>query len=301
MKIVYIILAHTNHEQTLRLFNRLNKDGVNFVFHISKTSDSRYFEKVFSALKDQPNCYFAERAVVRWGDFGVVQGALNAIDTIHQKQINYDYAILLSGQCYPIKSHEVICQTLEKYKGKQILENIPFSEKQDDYFHRILLRHFWIGSLYFRYPRQAGRNKLLAALLNLLLFPFTPKRQPLTDGYLFFKGSLWWTLTGDCVEYIRRHAHSEDGQNLINFLKKTYHSGETYFQTVLMNSEYKESIVNKDLRYILWQETKGNTGHPNILTTDNFDDIASSECLFGRKFDIQIDAKILDMIDEFLL
>jgi hypothetical protein len=55
------------------------------------------------------------------------------------------------------------------------------------------------------------------------------------------------------------------------------------------------------LRYILWKEIKGNIGHPNILTTDNFDDIASSECLFGRKFDMQIDAKILDMIDEFLL
>ena len=46
MRIVYIILAHTNHEQTLRMFDRLNREGVSFVFHISTTSDPRYFNEV---------------------------------------------------------------------------------------------------------------------------------------------------------------------------------------------------------------------------------------------------------------
>lgn len=301
MKIVYIILAHTNHKQTLRLFDRLNKEGVSFVFHISTTSDPRYFNKVYSALKDQPNCYFAERAVVRWGDFGVVQGTLNAIDTIYQEKLDYDVAILLSGQCYPLKPHEVICRTLEKYQGKQLVEYISFSEKEDDYFDRITLHHFWLGGRHFWYPILGGRYKLLAALMNLILLPFVPKRKPMPDGFLFFKGSLWWTLTRDCVEFIQRHSHSEDGRNLIEFLKKTKHSGETYFQTVLMNSVYKESLINKDLRYILWDEVEGSIGHPNVLTIGDFENIASSECLFGRKFDMQMDAKILDRIDEFLL
>ena len=301
MRIVYIILAHTNHEQTLRLFNRLNKEGVSFVFHISTTSDPRYFENVYSALKDHPNCYFAERAVVRWGDFGVVQAALNAIDTISQQKLEYDYAFLLSGQCYPLKSHEAICRTMEKYQGRQLVEYFPFSQKEGEYFQRIVLRHFWIGNLHFWYPHQGGKNKILYALLDFLISPLVPKRQPLPDGYTLFKGSLWWTLTMDCVEYLHRQAHSENGRNLIEFLKKSYHSGETYFQTVLMNSEYKDSIVNKDLRYILWEDVKGHEGHPEILTTKKFDGIASSECLFGRKFDMIKDAKILDMIDEYLL
>lgn len=121
------------------------------------------------------------------------------------------------------------------------------------------------------------------------------------DGFSFFKGSIWWTLTRDCVEFIQHHAHSEDGQKLIEFLKKTYHSGETYFQTVLMNSKYKDSLINTDMRFILWDEVEGFSGHPNILTIDDFDAIVSSECLFGRKFDMQVDTKILNKIDEFLL
>ncbi len=301
MRIVYIILAHTNQEQTLRLINRLNKEGVSFVIHISTTSDPRYFMEIFSALKDQPNCYFAKRTVVRWGDFGVVQAALNAIDTITKEKLEYDYAFLLSGQCYPLKSHEVICQTLEKYKGRQLVEYIPFTEKEGDYLHRIVPHHFWVGSRHFWYPHRGGRNKLLTALLDVLISPFVPKRPPLPNGLLLHKGSFWWTLTRDCVEYLHQQAHSENGRILIEFLKKTYHSGETYFQTVLMNSEYKNNTVNKDLRYILWDEVKGGEGHPDILTTGNFEGIASSECLFGRKFDIRKDAKILDMIDERLL
>lgn len=301
MRIVYIIISHKNHEQTLRLFNRLNKDGVSFVFHISTTCDSGYFEEVHSALKDHPNVYFAKRAFVRWGDAGDVHAALNAIDTISQEKLDYDYAFLLSGQCYPIKSHEVICQTMEKYKGRQLVEYFPFSEKGDEYFDRIVQRHFWIGNLHFWYPHHGGQKKLLTGLLNLLIFPFVPKRQPAPPGYLFFKGSFWWTLTKDCVEYLYQYAHSENGRNLMMFLKNTYHAGETYFQTVLMNSEYKDSIINKDLRYILWDDEIDDAGHPNILTINNFDEMASSECLFGRKFDMQIDPNILDMIDEHLL
>lgn len=301
MRIVYIIISHKNPEQTLRLFNRLNKDGVSFVFHISKTCDPGYFEEVYSAMKDNPNCYFAERAFVRWGDAGDVEAALNAIDTIFQEKLEYDYAFLLSGQCYPLKSHEVICQTLEKYNGKQLVEYFPFSEKEDEYFYRIVQQHFWIGNLHLWYPHHGGQKKLLTGLLNLLIFPFVPKRQPAPPGYLFFKGSFWWTLTKDCVEYLYKQAHSENGRNLFGFLKYTYHAGETYFQTILMNSEYKDDIVNKDLRYILWEDPKVDDGHPEILTTKHFDDIASSECLFGRKFDMEIDAKVLDMIDENLL
>lgn len=301
MKLVYIILAHTNFEQTKRLFDRLNKGDVSFVIHISTTSSSEYFNEVYSALKDEPNCYFAERAVVRWGDFGVVQGALNAIDTIVEQKLDYDFVSLLSGQSYPIKSHEVICETLEQYRGKQLLEYIPFSEIQDEFLHRIEPHHFWIGNRHFRHPHQGSGNKLFANLIDFAISPFLPKRPPLPDGYVLFKGSFWWTLSKDCIEYIYEHVRTETGKNLIKFLKKTRHSGETYFQTVLMNSKYKDQVVNKDLRYILWKVALDEQGHPEVLTTQNFEGIASSECLFGRKFNLAVDAEIFDMIDEQLL
>ena len=88
MKIVYVIIAHINYDQIMRLYKRLNRENVSFVFHISLTSEPRLFERVFDTLKDQPNCYFAKRAFVRWGDAGDVQAALNAIDTICDNRID---------------------------------------------------------------------------------------------------------------------------------------------------------------------------------------------------------------------
>lgn len=300
MRLVNIILAHTNFEQTMRLYNRLKNENNSFVFHISQTSEHGYFEKVYAALHNQPNCYFSKRAVVRWGDFGVIQGTLNAIETIVENQLDYDYAILLSGQSYPLKPYPVICQSLEMNKGKQLIEIIPISEKE--WAHRIEIYHFWVGNRRFWYPHQGRRNKILASVVDYLIAPFIPKRKSLPQGYQLYKGSLWWMLTKDCIDYIHQQRQTEIGKNLIKILKTTRHSGETYFQTVLMNSIYKESIENKDFRYILWLDAStSGSGHPKILTVENFSDIVSSESLFGRKFDIEVDEEILDLIDEQIL
>jgi hypothetical protein len=235
---------------------------------------------------------------VRWGDSGDVQATLNAIDTICDNRIDYDYAILLSGQCYPIKSHTFICHTLEKNQGKQFVEYIPFDEMEHGLAHRIEPYHFWLGNFHFWHPHEGSRHKLLATLFDYLISPFIPKKPPLPQGYTLFEGSLWWFLTRDCVEYVHLHSQSENGQNLFKFLNTTYHAGETYFQTVLLNSKYKDCIVNTDLRYILWPD---DTGHPKYLTAKDFNDIANSEFLFGRKFDMAQDVEILDLIDENIL
>jgi len=302
MKIVYIILAHTNFKQSMRLFNRLNNEDASFVFHISKTCERHYYQKIYSALHNQPNCYFSKRAVVRWGDFGVIQGTLNAIDTICENHLDYDYAILLSGQSYPLKSHYVICQTLKKYQGNQLCEVILPSEIKKDWSHRIETYHFWLGNRRFWYPHRGRRSKFAASFIDFLISPFIPKKRSLPEGYILYKGSLWWMLTKDCIDFIYQYNQTEIGKKLKKFLKTTRHSGEIYFQTVLMNSSYKESIVNKDLRYILWLDANYRVrGHPETLTIENFKDIASSESLFGRKFDINVDEEILDLIDEHIL
>ena len=42
------------------------------------------------------------------------------------------------------------------------------------------------------------------------------------------------------------------------------------------------------------------TGHPYILRKDNFDMLKSRKELFARKFDIEVDSEILDVIDEYI-
>lgn len=41
--------------------------------------------------------------------------------------------------------------------------------------------------------------------------------------------------------------------------------------------------------------------HPYVLTLNEFDVLRKSECWFARKFDVTVDEKVLDVIDNKLL
>jgi hypothetical protein len=69
---------------------------------------------------------------------------------------------------------------------------------------------------------------------------------------------------------------------------------ETFFQTVLMNSPYKNRISYDNLRYITWPP---GSRHPMTLDRRDFDTFMDSNKLFARKFDTTVDADVLDMID----
>jgi hypothetical protein len=86
---------------------------------------------------------------------------------------------------------------------------------------------------------------------------------------------------------------------LVRFFKYVDVPDEIFFQTVLLNSPYRDIIVNDNLRHIDWKDPTA--GSPAVLTRSDFPALAESPKLFARKFDVRVDAGILDMIDERLL
>jgi hypothetical protein len=264
------------------------------VFHVSTKCEPEYYEKLYAALGDRENCFFSKRVNVIWGEFSLVQAALNAIDTLIEKNVNFDFAFLLSGQDYPIKSQNQIVHILSENREKQYMEFIPFSEL-NDLSHWIETYHFWAGKHRFQYPHQKTGNAI-SAIYNLFFSLFLPKNRKFPQGLTPYKGSTWWTLTRDCVEFLHQHNHSPNGKKILNFFKNTFHPAESYIQTILMNSKYRDCIVNNDLRFILWPQI--DDGHPKILTITDFNDMVSSDRLFARKFNSQIDSKVLDLLDE---
>jgi hypothetical protein len=63
-----------------------------------------------------------------------------------------------------------------------------------------------------------------------------------------------------------------------------------------MNSPYRDTIVNDDLRYSRWPPLPA--PHPVILREDDFERIVASGKLFARKFDPAQSAGLLAMIDQ---
>jgi hypothetical protein len=299
VRIAYIILAHKNFRQLKRLISRLENNHAHFFIHISKTSEKTFFRQTQIFLNKKDNCQLIIRERVRWGDFGIVQAALNGIKAICDHQKTFDFAVLLSGQDYPLKSNCEINSILSQKKGKQILEIFPLP--RNDWGHkggleRLKKYYFWIGSNMYRFPPTSTQSSFFKRFIDPI-GQFLWKVHSLPKSIAPYGGSFWWCLSKDCITYINRYVHSKDGIRLVKFFRHTLHPSEMFFQTIIMNSHLKGSALHHNMRFV--EFPKGN-GHPKTLTKEDKNRLLASNCLFARKFDLELDAQIFDIIDQYI-
>ncbi len=87
----------------------------------------------------------------------------------------------------------------------------------------------------------------------------------------------------------------ENKSKLIDFFKLSFIPDESLIHTILMNSPYKENLINDNLRHYVW---KRDVGSPNVLEEKDFESILASGKLFARKFDIEQDRMIIEKLQE---
>jgi Core-2/I-Branching enzyme len=287
MHLAYIISAYKYPEQLIRLIHRLNTGATSFFVHVDKKTDDQIYREIFDAFSDQINVHFVKRHRCDWGGFGHVAATLEGIGAIFRTNTRFEYAILLTGQDYPIKSTHDIDAFFEAHKGKLFLEffHLPTDvwqnrglvggmERIEAWHWRIFRRHirFWPGRLFLL-------------------------RRKFPAGFKPFGGSSYWCLSRECIEYI--YDLTALNPAFVRFFNYVDVPDEIFFQTAILNSRFKESVVNDNLRYIDWKD--GNSGSPRILRQDDFSTLFCSRKLFARKFDMTIDASVLNMIDEKIL
>jgi hypothetical protein len=278
MKIAYIIIAHKLPGQLVRLVKLLNTESVSFFIHVDKKTDDKTFLQMKEPLHAWKNVHFLKRRVANWGTFGQVQATLDGIQQALDLAPAFDYVILLTGQDYPIKSNEYISKFLEDGNGKSYLEYFSLPDdiwkNENGGLDRI---NFW--NLYF-----LGRPRKVFPRFDL------PYRKFLRENRIF-GGSAYWCLTRDCAKYINEYWRHND--HVRKFWKYVRIPDELFFQTALINSPFTDKIINDNFRYIVWRTTP----HPEILSTQDYEQLLGSKNLFARKFDANVDSKVLDLID----
>ena len=293
MKLAYIIIAHHNFPQFRRLVERLNKPGVSFIFRISGNCQEGIFEQVQQAYGSEANVRFAKRQSIYWGNFSIVRAMINSIAALVKSGFDYEYAIALSGQDYPLASHDEICATIAAGNGKQFLEYFNTDTMESDDAHRYLSHHLWLKNHHWWYP-HTNQKSWITRIYNAIVGLILPERRTLPHGYAGFKGSFWWHLTPDCIEYLDSFLKSSKGKDFIRYFTYTYHAAEFFFHTILLNSPYKDQIINQDNHYAVWFTE---TGHPKTFTLDDYETIMASGKLFGRKFELNGSTELFDKID----
>jgi hypothetical protein len=278
--LVFFILCHKTPEQVIRLVERLRDDNSVFVIHVDKRAERCVYDTLNSFSETHPGRVILCRRRYRcyWGRFGIVEATLSCIREAVESGLPIDYAFLLSGQDYPIKSIAHIRTFLEHHAGKEFIESFPADEPnrwtkaEGDHnaLNRVL---YWTISFRSRHLQVKWRRR----------FPF---------GFRPHGGSMWWCLTKECLIYIDRFVRENPAYT--RYFRKVFIPDESFFQSIVSNSPYSDRVISDDLRYADWENP--NPLYPRTLGTSDFDRLMTSSKLIARKFDDRSQA-LLDLID----
>ncbi|KAB7671723.1 beta-1,6-N-acetylglucosaminyltransferase [Bacillus sp. B1-b2] len=289
MELAFLIMAHKNVNQIARLIDKLDSDTSTFVIHFDAFGDNEEFIELREMYRHKSNIYFINRHKCYWGDISLIKVELECIELLLNENINFDYALLLSGQDYPIKSLSYIKNELQANRGKEFLQyfELPYDGWPNGGYDR--LRYFHINKLNLRNRHTNALTTFLYKVNRRIKIPRSKV------DYNFYGGSQWWCLSKDCLQYISKFL--EEDPQYYKFFKYVNIPDEFFFQTIIMNSPFREKVINDNLKYIDW------TGPelPAIFRKKDCDRLLSSSKLFARKFDQSIDEEILNLIDRTLV
>ncbi|WP_010632906.1 beta-1,6-N-acetylglucosaminyltransferase [Sporolactobacillus vineae] len=279
IKMAYAIQCHKNSGQINELIKNLNDENIDFFIHVDNKSN------IAKSIVKRDNVFLMkDRINVTWSGFSQVEATLGLLKMIRESNNDYDYVHLLSGQDFPIKSRYFIGQFFKNNLGKNFIE-------YEDFPIHILQR------IKVYYPKLLiGRGKIRRLVRGLYwrLIMKTPLTRKIDFLPRLYYGSSWFSITGECAKYILNFV--DENKKYYNFFKNSFCSDETFFQTIILNSIFKTSVVNNNYRYIDWY--KKGLPSPKTLTLDDYNKLSFSDDLYARKFDADIDNQVIGKIED---
>lgn len=269
-KICFLILAHKNENQLMRLLNHLKRD-FDIYMHIDKRSKLN--------LKSFDNVRIYKNIITYHGDVSLVHATIFLMKEAVKN--NYYRYIFISGQDIPLKTNKEIIDFFSKNKDKEYTSYIRIDYNKGCYDEMSFrLNSYNFGKVY---------RKLFGRKFRDFISKFPPIRRTTPDNIYY--GSQWWNLTDNAVKYIL--GYIEKNPDYLKRFNYTWGSDEFFFQSILMNSSFKDNCVNDCLRYLIW-----GVGTPINLQMKDYDGIKENikDNLFARKFDENIDSDIIDKL-----
>ncbi|KAM7463473.1 hypothetical protein LguiA_031594 [Lonicera macranthoides] len=128
------------------------------------------------------------------------------------------------------------------------------------------------------------------------IFHATQKR-PMPDAFKVFTGSPYVILSRPFVEFCVL-GWDNLPRTILMYSSNMILSQEFYFHSVVCNSpEFKNTTVNSDLRYMIWDNPP--KMEPHFLNTSDYKEMVRSGAAFATQF--EKDSAVLDVVDEKIL
>lgn len=309
--IAYHILCHDNFEQVTRLVDALYTEQDVFLIDIDdgKRPDTTALEVV----TDRPNVHVTHDANIGWGGSGTLRKTLDGAFNLLELDKQWEYYVVLSGQDLPLKSNSFIKKILGKgaasgtnyiscYQAPPLaLDSIDIANKGRKSFlwgdrghTRVYAKPGAINPQVNMYARtlvdvaEAGED---GAVYVGTVDRFTYQhRQAFFKDKPYFTGANWFNLHRDLLQHMQADPFTYE---LFTELKTTFIPDEAFFQTYIMNSQFRDTVSQNYGRLIL---RPGPVPRVKIFNINDSEVIANSKALFGRKFDTRHDSEIVNHV-----
>jgi len=291
MKQAILITSYKNYPHLKRILNYFDDDFYIYI-HLDKKSEISS-DEIEELTNHERVKFFCQKYKVNWGGLNHLRSILFLAKKALENKENF-YFHLISGQDYPIQTCEKFKRFFSNNREKNFLNyfNVPFEgwgtnggldrleyyNFYDFFDAKKIKQSLWIIRIQKVQQRIGLKRGLPKTLSNL------------------YGGSTWWSLNRQALEYCI--TFSLKNKAFLNRFKYTFCSEEFYFQTILLNSDLKDTISQNTLRFINWK--KNHWKKPSILIQDDFAELVKSEAFFARKFEYPDSLEILDSIEKRL-
>lgn len=280
-KHAYLIAAHNEFEVLKKLIMLLDYEDNDIYIHIDKGTPN-FDESSIMEIVHHSTVRFVDACKVNWGGYSQIQYEMNLLK--EAVKIEHEYYHLISGVDLPIKSHDYIMKFFEENKGKEFIEfDNEYDEALKEYrvrYHHILQdrvgkRTDAVGKILYNIERVIVKSQKLAGVNRIK-----------GSAEKIYKGTNWFSITHDLASYI-----VEKEEEIKERYKDTFCADEVFLHTMVMNSRFKDNIVDDCLRYIDWDR-----GQPYVFTDEDYSLLINSDKLWARKFSASKDMTIINHI-----
>ena len=285
MRIAYFIPIHLYPNLFKRMFRAIYDPSNLYLLHIDKKSEDSFKTEIRDFIADYPNVYLMPSYDCVYAGYSTLDIDLKAIRELLKHE--WDFFINISGQDFPLKTQAFIKDYLRVRRHNNFVQILDM-EKQ---WRKTRFRVHW----YF------VELKLRSALMRRKRTWPLPIPRSYPKQYRRYGGSAWCILNREFCEYLTfNHAHDK----LKRFLEHTYIPEEEFFQTVIMHSPFKDTVINDNKRLIVWRRGKILGWHYSRMRPFELEDahvLDASDAFFARKFSESSNSELLDHLESRLL
>jgi hypothetical protein len=275
VKQVFLIAAHKDPGQLNALVEQLCDDDFLIYVHLDAKG-------AIDPLEVHPAARLVlERAAVHWGSFSQVRATLNSLAQIVAEVPDFDKVLFLSAQDFPLLSNPALKAALASLRQHELLDTVAIGRGPGQWAAGYRYQYF--------YRDDAGKALRLACSVANRMLRASGRTRRLPGGLLPYGGSSWWALSRECVRELLERIWREPG--ITRFFGSVACADEMFFQTLVMNSRFRDRVLSQNFRYIQWPEQGGR--NPKILDEHDFERIAASKAHFCRKIDSRVSAALL--------